>query len=89
MKIGKVSYNGISSDSLGVYVTGAGTFDPAELDTVSYQIAGRNGDLIVSNNRYKNISVSYPAFVPNDFTNRVQSIRNWLRSATEIGRAHV
>ena len=86
MKIGKVSYNGVSSDSLGIFVTGAGTFAPAELDTVSYQIAGRSGDLIVSNNRYKNVSVVYPAFVPNDFENRVQSIRNWLRSATAYKR---
>lgn len=86
MKIGKVIYNGISSDTLGVFVSGKGTFDPAELDTTSYQIPGRNGDLILQNNRYKNIKVKYPAFVPNDFENRVQSVRNWLRSSKIYAR---
>lgn len=81
MKIGKVSYNGTSSDSLGIFLSGSGTYNAAELDATAYEIPGRNGDLIIPNNRYKNIEVTYPAFVPNDFENRVQAVRNWMRSA--------
>lgn len=81
MKIGYVTYNGVRSDSLGIFLSGAGTFDAAELDATVYQIPGRNGDLIIPANRYKNIEVIYPAFVPNDFENRVQAVRNWMRSA--------
>ena len=86
MKIGKVTYNGQSSDTLGVFVSGAGSFNAAELDTTSYQIPGRNGDLILQNNRYKNIDVTYPAFIPNEFETRVQSVRNWLRSSKVYAR---
>ena len=81
MKIGYVTYNGVRSDSLGIFLSGSGTFGAAELDATVYQIPGRNGDLIIPANRYKNIEVIYPAFVPNDFENRVQAVRNWMRSA--------
>lgn len=76
-----IKYNNTKSDTLGVFVTGSGSFDAAELDTVPYSVPGRNGDLLVSNNRYKNIEIVYPAFVPGDFKTRVQAIRNWLRGA--------
>lgn len=81
-KIHKLTFNGTDSDSLGIFITGSGTFNAAELDVVKYEIPGRNGDLIVPNNRYKNIEVVYPAFIPGDFSTRVQSIRSWMRSAT-------
>ena len=79
--INTITYNSIQSDSLGVFVTGSGSFDAAELDVIAYEIPGRNGDLLIPNNRYKNIEIIYPAFVPSDFKTRVQAIRNWLRGA--------
>lgn len=66
---------------MGIFITGSGTYNAAELDVTSYQIPGRNGDLIISNNRYKNIRVEYPAFIPNSFEANVQDVRNWMRSA--------
>ena len=85
-KINYITYNGTRSDSLGVYVSGAGSFDAAELDLVPYEIPGKSGDLLISNNRFKNIEITYPAFVPGDFQTRVQAIRNWLRSASNYVR---
>lgn len=86
MRIGKVSYNGTSSDSFGMIVAGAGTYDAAELDTTSYTIPGRSGDLILSNKRYKNILVTYPAFIPKGFEASVQAVRDWMRSAKTYAR---
>lgn len=80
--INTITYNSIQSDSLGVFVTGSGSFDAAELDIIAYEIPGRNGDLLIPNNRYKNIEIIYPAFVPSNFMTRVQAIRNWLRGAS-------
>lgn len=79
--IGNLIYNGISAASLGVYVSGGSTFDAAEADLTSYMVPGRNGDIVIFNGRYKNISVVYPAFVPGGFRAKVQAIRNWMRSA--------
>lgn len=85
-KINWITYNGTKSTDLGVFVSGSGTFDAAEIDVDRYEIPGRNGDLIVPKNRYKNITITYPAFVPKWFQARSQAIRGWLRSATNYVR---
>ena len=84
--INSLTYNGMKSTDLGVYVTGSGSFDAAEMDADKYEIAGRNGDLIIPKNRYKNIVVTYPAFIPKAFQEKAQSIRNWMRSAKAYAR---
>ena len=81
-----LTYNGKKSTDLGVYVTGSGSFDAAELDVDRYEVAGRNGDIIIPKNRYKNIPISYPAFIPKGFDGKAQSVRNWLRSAKTYAR---
>lgn len=86
MKTGSITYNGKNSLELGVYTTGSGSFDAAELDVDKYEIPGRNGDLILSNNRYKNIEITYPAFIPKAFMDKVQNVRNWLRSSRIYAR---
>lgn len=86
MKTGSITYNGKNSLELGVYTTGSGSFDAAELDVDKYEIPGRNGDLILSNNRYKNIEITYPAFIPKAFMDKVQNVRNWLRSSRVYAR---
>lgn len=86
MKTGSITYNGKNSLELGVFTTGSGSFDAAELDVDKYEVAGRNGDVIIPNNRYKNIEVIYPAFIPKQFGDKVQSVRNWLRSAKVYSR---
>ena len=71
-------FNGKSCRSFGIYVSGSGTFNAPELDVTSYEIPGKNGDLIVSNGRYKNIVVSYPAFIRSDFKYNAAKARAWL-----------
>ena len=85
MKTGKITWNGTNSASLGVYVSGPGAYNAAEADVTVFQIPGRSGDLVVSNNRYKNIEVVYPAFIPTGLSTGAQGIRNWLR--TSVGYA--
>jgi len=85
-KIHTLTYNGTRSSDLGVFVSGSGSFDAAEFDVDKYEIPGRNGDLILSNNRYKNIEITYPAFIPKAFMDKVQNVRNWLRSSRVYAR---
>ena len=85
-KIHTLTYNGTKSSDLGVFVTGSGSFDAAEFDVDKYEIPGRNGDLILSNNRYKNVEITYPAFIPKAFMDKVQNVRNWLRSSKVYAR---
>lgn len=77
----KITYNGVGSDTLGIFVSRGSSYDAAAPDYVSYQIQGRNGDLQINNNRYLNIDVSYPVFIAGGFPSQVQAVRNWMRSA--------
>ena len=81
MKLHYITYNGTTSKSLGIYVSRGSSFDAAAPDYVSYQIPGRNGDLQINNDRYLNIDVTYPVFIPGGFESTVQAVRNWMRSA--------
>ena len=73
-------FNGESCSKYGIYVSGDGTFNATELDTTSYQIPGRNGDLVISNGRYKNIILTYPAFIRQNFAANAGKARAWLLS---------
>lgn len=84
--IGNLTFNGTSARSLGVFVSGAGSYSAAALDFTQYQIPGRNGDLIIPNGRYQNIQITYPAFIPGKLPEKVQAVRNWIRSATSYAR---
>ena len=84
MKTGTLTFRSKNSLSdFGVFITGSGTHNAAELDTTVFQIAGRSGDLVVSNNRYKNIQVLYPAFIPSTFASQEQKVRNWLQNRVD------
>lgn len=85
-KIGKISFNGTWSDTLGLFVTGSATYNAAEPDVTPYHVPGRNGDLLISNNSYLNVEVTYPAFLPYSLKTRVQNVRNWMRSTMSYAR---
>lgn len=86
MKLHYITYNGTTSKSLGIYVSRGSSFDAAAPDYVSYQIPGKSGDLQINNNRYLNIDVTYPVFIPGGFEASVQAVRNWMRSSDGYAR---
>ena len=75
-----------SSVDFGIYISGDGTFNAPERDVTTYSIPGRNGDLIVDNGRFLNISLAYQAFIPFGFPLKAERIRLWLKSKTGYQR---
>jgi phage-related protein len=73
------SYGGRSSKDFGVYISGGGTYNAPERDMTTYSVPGRNGDLLVDNGRFKNISVTYQSFIPFGFPNKAEQLRFWLK----------
>lgn len=61
------NFGGVSSREFGVGISGSGTFDAPERDVEVIDIPGRNGALIQDNGRFKNIDVTYPAWMHRDF----------------------
>ena len=73
-----IVYNGIQLSDYGVFISGDGTFNAPERDTQTVEVVGRNGELTLDNGRYKNIEVTYPAFVVSDFAENIEKLRNIL-----------
>lgn len=76
--MGYFMLDGKCSRDFGIYISGEQVFNAPERDVESIEIPGRNGDLTISRNRFKNITVSYPAFIRSDFAQNASAARTWL-----------
>lgn len=80
-----VWFNGVSASSLGLVVQSPPEERYPERDTTLTHVPGRNGDIIVDNNSYRNVTVSYTFAIKfdqvNTFISRTRSIIDWLCSS--------
>ena len=81
-----LTFGGKPISDFNVYISGAGTFGAPERDRKSVVIPGRDGELTIDNGRYKNVKVSYPAFIAKDYSQNVAALRNYLLSFTGYAR---
>jgi len=63
----KLVFNGKELGDFGVEVKGDYTYNSPERDVETVSVPGRDGDLIIDNGRYKNITIKYPAFILRKF----------------------
>lgn len=75
-----VVFDGKSLADFGVHVSGSGVFSAPERDYETVEVPGKSGDLLFDKGRYKNMTVSYPAFVADDFHRNMEGLRNFLGS---------
>lgn len=71
-------YGGINTADYLIGISGGGTYAAPERDVTRYEVPGRNGELIVDNGRYKNIEVTYPAYIARKFKDRITDFRSAL-----------
>lgn len=74
-------FNGEDSRDYGVYISGQGTFSAPKRAYDVVPIAGRNGDLVMTDKRLQNISVTYKAFIYANFDTNLRNWRNFLLSS--------
>ena len=74
-------FAGKQSKDYGLFISGGGTYNAPERDVTAVSVPGRNGDLILDNGRWHNISVSYPAFIVHNFNENAETIRAWIAGA--------
>lgn len=75
-----LTFDGKSSGDYGVWISGSGTFNAPARDIETVSVPGRDGDLYFDNGRFRNITVSYPAFISKRFQPRIDDFRAWLCS---------
>lgn len=75
-----LNVDGTNLADFGVYISGGGTFSAPDKNVEFKAINGRNGDILISNKRYNNLTVKYPAFIFKNIENNIAGLRNFLLS---------
>lgn len=73
-----IVFNNKSLADFGVYISGKGVFNAPERDAEEVEVPGRNGSLTLDNGRYKNIPLTYPAFIVRDMSSNIEGLRNFI-----------
>lgn len=62
----------------GLWIAGDKVYNGPDASVETVKVPGRNGDLVYSNRRYNNFTLSYPAALPANFKNNFSAIRAFL-----------
>lgn len=73
-----IVFNNKSLADFGVFISGEGVFNAPERDEESVSIPGRNGELTIDFGRFKNLPLTYPAFIATNLKTNAQALRNFL-----------
>ena len=71
-------YNGRKSQDFNLVLSGEDTWKKSMPDVERMQIPGRNGDLLLSNHRYSNVSITYHVGIRRDFDRNFTAFMNFL-----------
>lgn len=81
-----LTYDGLSSLSFGVRISGDETYKSPERDVERIEIPGRNGDLTIDRNRFKSYEQSYSCFLVDDFDHNLSNFKAFLLSTSKFRR---
>lgn len=84
--LGTLTIDNRSFNAYGLFATDAGIYNAPEPDIKPIPIAGRNGVLLRSNDRYNNITIKYPCLVPNELASNIEMIKGYLLTNPEYVR---
>ena len=75
-------FNGTSSLELGIKIKSKNTYSSGKRDLSLVSIPGRDGDLVNSNKRFVNSTVSYTCFLPAktiaELSTKIRNVKKWL-----------
>ena len=87
--MGVIIFNGIPSTNYGIHVETPPVYATPERDYEVVHIPGRNGDLVIDNGSYKNVTRKYSISVGEingNFTTLAAGVSEWLHSASGYAR---
>lgn len=71
------TFNGQSSDDYGLFISKKDIYSAPARDQNFVSVPGRNGDVLIDNNRYENVNVSYTVGCKN-VVDKATAIKLWL-----------
>lgn len=81
-----LTFDGKNMADFGVHISGEDTWKKPAADYEQVSIPGKNGDLLFSNNRYKNVEIKYPCGIIKDFDRDFSAMADFLLSHTGYRR---
>ena len=87
--MGMIMFNGVSSLDYDIQVEHPPEYQAPARDYEVIHIPGRNGDLVIDNGSYQNVTRSYQIAIGDrkkDFTSMANIISEWLHSASGYAR---
>ena len=78
---GTFIFNGVNSESYGVWIKGSGVYNAPERIYESIEIPGRNGTLTLDGGAFREIEHTYPAFIYMNFDSNIEGLRNALMAS--------
>ena len=73
-------FYGKSSADFDAYITNAGAYSSPNHSYESVSVPGRNGNLIFDNDKFDNVTISYPAVIVNEFDRNFDDLKAYFLS---------
>lgn len=80
------TYNGHSTAEYGLLVTGVRIFGAPSRKVEKFNVAGRNGDILVDQGVFENYIIQYDIAVVDNFKAKSRDIVNWLLASSGYSR---
>ena len=81
-----LTFNGTDIATYGVHISGEGTYNAPGRAVEEQVVPGRNGTLIIDGGRFENITVTYPAYITDDFDENMADLRSFLLAVKGYAR---
>lgn len=75
-----ITFGGVDLSTMGLYISGGGTFNAPTRAYDTVDVPGRDGSVILSEKRLENVELTYPAFMYSNFKAGMRSLRSFLLS---------
>ena len=82
----EITYNGKNLSDFGVYYDSHSAFGSPERDVELVEVAGKDGALIIDNDRFKNIDLTFPCYINTNFLAQYRNALAYLQSCKGYNR---
>ena len=77
----ELTFNGKALSDFGVWFDGSVSFGSPERDVELVEVVGRNGALSISNDRFRNIEITFPCAIRTNFIDNYRNLMAFLNSS--------
>lgn len=79
-------FNEVNSADYGVFISQTGTFVTPDHDVSTMSVPGRSGSILFDNNRFNNVDIVVPCFIPRDFKTKFDNFRAIMMADSQYHR---